>query len=121
MTSVVDAINRSIDPIGADWTTPSFDNGWSAHANGFGYLKRVDGIVHIHGRLTPGTETNGTGIFTLPVGFRPVRSISYVVVTATTGGAGGRFYINTAGTVTVNNLDTGGAWYDVDIKFLAEN
>lgn len=98
---------------------PTLKNSWTITTNyhfGFRNLYSINSI-HIHGRLTPGTETNGTLIFTLPIGFRPLNALSYLVVTDVTGAAGARFNIATDGQVTIQGADTGGTFYDVNIIF----
>ena len=99
---------------------PAYQNGWSTFTGAhFGYrlLGAIDS-VQIHGKLTPGTETNGTAIFTLPEGYRPnYPSFAYHIATNIVGGAGGRIYIESSGGVRVINLDTSGTFYDVNIIF----
>jgi hypothetical protein len=98
----------------------TLQNSWTVTSGKvFNFYKDPYQIVHINGRLTPGTETDNTLIFTLPSGYRPRVAMSYIVVTNVVGGAGGRFFINTDGQVTCTNLDTGGGFYDINISFRA--
>ena len=63
--------------------TPTLLNSWinnSDTAIKCGYYKTIEGIVHLQGSIKSGITTDGTVLFTLPVGFRP----HYVVITSAT-------------------------------------
>ena len=94
---------------------PAFQNSWTTTTNYHFGFRKVAESVFIHGRLTPGTETNGTLIFTLPETYRPTYPLSYLIVTDVTGAAGARLYIDTDGTVKIYEADTAGSFYDVNI------
>ena len=99
---------------------PAYANSWTTTTSkhfGFRLIPSINS-VQIHGRITPGTETNGTTIFTLPTGYRPTSQLySYNLATDVVGGAGGRMEIAITGDVTVQDLDTGGTYYDINITF----
>jgi len=99
---------------------PQYQNGWSASSNkhfGFRHLKSI-ACTHIHGQLTPGTETDGTIIFNLPENYRPFdQSYSYQSVTDVIGGAGARFEINNLGDFIIYNADSAGSFYDFNIIY----
>lgn len=101
---------------------PSYQNSWTTTTNWhFGFRKlRMLNSVQIHGRLTPGTETDGTLIFTLPSTYYNASGDIYTYISTTdiAGGAGGRFYIDTSdGGFKIINADTSGTYYDVNIIF----
>lgn len=63
---------------------PSYQNGWVDHGAGSepgGYYKDPFGRVHLSGLVGAGTAL--TTIFTLPSGFRPSATLSFVVLTGT--------------------------------------
>jgi hypothetical protein len=57
------------------WIAPTLTNSWVNYVTGghrvAGYRKLKDGTVELRGLVKSGTSGAGTGIFTLPVGFRP--------------------------------------------------
>lgn len=64
------------------WTTVPYTNGASAYGGGFtvpSYRKAGD-IVYLQGlvKLTVGTWATGLGMFTLPVGFRPLLMVRFI-------------------------------------------
>jgi hypothetical protein len=98
---------------------PTLQNSWTITTNyhfGFRHLLCIN-AVHLHGRLTPGTEAAGTLIFTLPTGYQPLKALSYSVVTDVAGAAGSRFNIATDGQVTIESADIAGTFYDINIIF----
>jgi len=61
-----------IDDVGE----PAFQNGWANEGGAYepcGFYKDIDGFLHIFGRATGGLA--GTVIFTLPVDYRPGKTI----------------------------------------------
>jgi hypothetical protein len=90
-----------------DWTSmvPAlFSNGWtnSGGAVPAEYRIRPDGTLHFRGRLTAGTNTAGTLMFTMPAGYRPVQPGRYMCANGTgTGGAPGQIEIGTSGACTL--------------------
>jgi len=69
--------------------TPTLVNGWlhfSTTAEPWqrgGYWKDKNDVVHLVGLIKSGTTTNGTILFTLPVGYRPVKQEVFIVTTIT--------------------------------------
>lgn len=120
MTKTIHGLGSVQEESYGDWVTPSLSAGWTG-SYGFGYKKLTNGIVYIRGRLTPGTETDGTTIFTLPAGYRPVDATVNIITSNIVGSAGARLYINgSGGAVQIFGADTSGSIYDVNILFLAE-
>lgn len=94
----------------------AFSNGWTA-AEPVTYQRKISGNVEIFGVIIPGTLTNGTAIFTLPTGRRPVINEDFMVefgtsfmirITAATGVVS---VLSKVGTPTYGILD--------DIEFSA--
>jgi hypothetical protein len=57
------------------WISPVLVNGWEDLLNNeSGYYKNNFGEVMMIGKVRNGTETDGTEIFTLPEGYRPLKS-----------------------------------------------
>jgi hypothetical protein len=62
--------------LGEDWITPTLLNGWTAYDAALypiGYCKDACGIVHIRGLFKDGAANSMA--FTLPVGYRPNRTL----------------------------------------------
>lgn len=57
------------------WITPIMGNGWVSYDGGSSWenpgYRRQNGKTELRGLIRTGTTTDGTVIFTLPVGFRP--------------------------------------------------
>lgn len=72
--------NPSIDHINGAWNNFSFSNGWT-NGGGAGYrlVAAPKSSVQLFGQLNPGTKTDGTLVFTLPVGFRPATSFNFPI------------------------------------------
>jgi hypothetical protein len=129
--SAVEYLYRQIDTLNANVTSieawhevgltgePAYQNGWTTTSSKHFGFRKLDaiGCVHIHGRITPGTETTGTVIFALPDGYEPLTGYSFMATTDVAGAAGARIYVDPNGNVTINNADTGGTFYDVNIIF----
>ena len=65
------------------FTAPTLLNSWVNYWSGFadaGYSKDPFGGVHLRGRIKSGTATPGTTLFTLPVGFRPRKDLSFPTI-----------------------------------------
>lgn len=101
------------------WITPSFENGWinyDAAAYQPARYRKVGNIVYISGLVKNGTP-NQT-IFTLPVGFRPLRNLHFATA------AGAAFAIleikgengSPAGAVHHNTGAT--SWYSIECSFM---
>ena len=71
-----------------DWIIPSITAGWNVFGtpnyDTVAYLKRY-GIVYIRGSVAATTAVMGTTIFTLPVGYRPLKK-KIMPVVSTNGG-----------------------------------
>lgn len=129
--SAIEYLYRQIDTLNANVTRieawhevglsgePGYQNGWTTTTGKHFGFRKLDAIkcVHIHGRITPGTEIGGTIIFTLPANYRPLNNYSTMTVTNVVGAAGMSMDVAINGNVTINNADTGGTVYDVNIIF----
>jgi len=96
------------------WSTPTFQNGWINYDtvyNEAAYYRDASNRVYLRGLIR-----NGTGnIFTLPVGYRPVRQELFVVLTDT---GVGRVDVAANGVVLKNG--GGNGWLSLDgISFIA--
>ncbi|MCI5210373.1 MAG: hypothetical protein D3910_16655 [Candidatus Electrothrix sp. ATG2] len=70
-----------------EWKNPSLKNGWVAYSGTYntpGYFKDSLGIVHLKGLVKAGTNEH---IFSLPVGYRPVRRELQITCTRKNGGS----------------------------------
>lgn len=105
------------------WITPTLLNGWATYNQAPSYLKDQSNFVHLKGRVSSGSTTSGTVIFSLPPGFRPGELRKFIVAVYPGSGntSSGALNINYAdGTVTVDYLP-GNGWVSLDnIVFLAE-
>ena len=69
-------------PTATAWTAPTLLNSWTNTGGAFsptGYRKSAGNIVHLRGKLTAGTLTDGTALFTLPSGYRPAYTEAFRV------------------------------------------
>lgn len=87
-----DTFNVSIPSTLAQETkiAPELLNGWTDYNpttyEPCSYFKDSCGVVHLSGMVAGGTTTAGTGLFTLPVGYRPEKTEIYLCITS--GGTG---------------------------------
>lgn len=69
--------------VSGSWNNVAFQNGW---ANYGAFLpmqyKKIGDFVHLRGLIDPGTLTNGTVLFNLPVGYRPQYTHTFPVLSA---------------------------------------
>lgn len=100
------------------WQTPSFNNGWENYSTSFsecGYFKNSSGIVHIKGLVKNGTI--GQGIFVLPAGYRPSRTL--ILTVSTNPNVYGQVRITSSGSVECTEGSSN--WVSLDgISFRAE-
>ena len=102
----------------ADWIAPTLTNSWVNLGSPWalaGYLKDPMGFVHLRGEVNGGV--NGSIIFTLPTGYRPVAALNLPVV----NGSGAFAYIQVAASGTVEAVNVSGALSLNVAPFLAEN
>lgn len=100
---------------------PTLLSGWVNYGDGFaaaGYHKGPDNRVHLQGLIKSGTVADGTVIFTLPEGFRPLQKEIFIVFIS--GGGFGRVDVNDNGSVVAKIVN---ATYTSlsGISFLAKN
>lgn len=85
--------------------TPSLSNSWvefSATQTSAQFMKSIDGMVHIWGIIKDGTTTNGTLLFTLPVGFRPTEIMRFPIFVDNAGTAQiAQLVVESSGAVTI--------------------
>lgn len=74
-------VNDRIMSTNSPWKTPSLLNGWKQRSGyaAVGYYKDLFGFVHLKGAVQGGTGTAGTGILTLPEGYRPEGNERFIV------------------------------------------
>ena len=100
---------------------PTLLSGWVNYGYGFasaGYCKGPDNRVHLQGVIKSGAVADGTVIFTLPEGFRPLQKETFIVFIS--GGGFGRVDVNDNGSVVAKIVN---ATYTSlsGISFLAKN
>lgn len=83
--------------------TPNFINNWSSKSFNPCYYRKVGNIVYIYGVIGGG---NGSDIFTLPAGYRPVKPYCSFVCRNDTGTC--RILVNDNGVVTYENINGNG-------------
>lgn len=99
------------------WITPSLLNGWTVYGAPYGpanYAK-INDVVYIRGLVTPGTVTQGTPIFNLAAGYRPLRGLLIPVVQ---NDVFGQIRIGTGGNVMIWTGSAG--FFSVTCNFVAE-
>lgn len=84
------------------WVAPSFTNSWvnfdAVNEETAGYRKQADGMVLLKGYVKSGTVGTATPMFTLPTGYRPLKTERFPVVS---NGAFGYVQITTGGAVSL--------------------
>ena len=100
---------------------PTLLSGWVNYGDVFaaaGYCKGPDNRVHLQGLIKSGTVADGTVIFLLPEGFRPLQKEIFIVFIS--GGGYGRVDVNDNGNVVAKIVN---ATYTSlsGISFLAKN
>ncbi len=102
-----------------DWITPSMGNSWVNYDTNFnqvGYFKDKSGIVYLRGLIKNGTFGGSTVIFTLPVGYRPIKRCLFMRISDSVLG---RCDIANNGAVIAYSGDN--SWFSLEgISFRAE-
>lgn len=82
-----------------EWIEPTLVNGWDNDSSTYNLAYRVDadGNVVFRGRITGGTTSNGTRIFTLDEEYRPDNDVYFAVVS----GDYARVRVNPDGEATI--------------------
>lgn len=110
---------------GASTSPYNLSNGWTWYNSpGYGipqYTKQ-DGIVTVKGLIKNGTNTNGTVIANLPVGYRPIKKMIFPALGAASGNGGHtRLDVATNGNITIEGGIPPVAYLSLDsISFIAE-
>ena len=96
------------------WVAATLQSNWVQNISGnydlTGYMKDTLGYVHIRGSISGGTTTNGTVIFQLPAGYRPLAIHRYVVLG--NSNTPSVIYIDASGNVTIQ-LSNGILWLEI--------
>lgn len=110
ITEAVNALKVSTDALApGPWNTITLLAGWTNRA-GYAvasYRKIFDGTaLHVVINLSAGTQTNGTTIFTLPTGFRPLSTVQMTISTriAATPQQMGALEIDTSGNAKIFDI-----------------
>lgn len=117
-SKIVDASITSTDLVPDEaWITPTFTNGWVNYGAPYStcqYYKDASGIVRLKGLVASGNVA--AGIFTLPIGYRPVEQLILIVISLSVIA---RIDINTAG-VLLPGAGISNSWVSLDnISFRA--
>lgn len=90
---------------------PAFENGWQngdpADSVTAGFYKDPFGVVHLKGVVYNGAA--GTTIFTLPVGYRPSKT---VIGTVSQSGVAAELFVGSNGSVSLITSSSAAAWID---------
>jgi len=101
------------------WNAMGLVNGWAAYGGIFAtpqFTKGSDGLVSFKGLIGSGVVTNGTTIFTLPVGYRPAEYQIFIVGTSIGAGS-----VEVMPDGRVISVATNAGWTSLDgLTFLAE-
>lgn len=99
---MLDLIRAKANIVQEAWITPTLVNGWTQSDSAnypVQYFKDSLGFVHVRGRL--GTGANNTVAFTIPSGYRPSKTVQFVLSDGSSVGMGkasissyGEFKIN---------------------------
>jgi len=128
VVAVAQAI-KSIDSLNNDkasktqenWIQATLINGWvQDNSNPVQYRKDEFGLVRFRGRAIPTNATNSTFV-SLPVGYRPSRSVLFSAITGNTT-PNEKIYVASGGTlVLLGSIITSNSYYCVDgLSFYAE-
>lgn len=101
------------------WVAPTMVNSWVNYDTDntnelMGYMKDTNGFVHFKGRIKSGTV--GSTIFTLPTGYRPLRTKCFSVVS---NNAYGQINIYSTGAVVCNIGNNASVFFE-NVIFKAE-
>ena len=92
-------------------------NSWSNFSGsyaGLRYTRNQTGLVTVTGLIKPGTTTDGTALFTLPAGFRPVLLEQFAL---TTDSGACVLNVSTTGAATINGLPGGTVYVRLNFSF----
>lgn len=96
---------------------PTLSNSWVALGGTYeapGYYQAADGRVHLFGVATGGTPSSTSAMFTLPVGMRPAKAVTFPAVS---NNAFGRLTVNAQGAV-IAEVGAAGAFFALSASFL---
>jgi hypothetical protein len=101
------SLSGVVFPTTTSWSAPSLGNSWVDYGGAFagaGYYKDGSGVVHLRGLVKDGTTTQGTVIFTLPVGSRPAYDLIFPVPSSGGSDSYGAVDIKSSGDVWIRGL-----------------
>jgi len=103
------------------WIDATLLNSWVRYSATFApaqFMKDAAGWVHIRGLIKGGTVTNGTLLFNLPVGYRP---LYYTIFHQLSNNVSNRVDVRNDGNLAIASASVDVAWLSLDnIHFLAE-
>lgn len=109
------------------WIAPTLLNGWVNYGGAdqdVGYRKNEFGIVEIRGLIKDGSAVNGTTLFILPIGYRPLKNKNFSIWARDSSGTNyipARIFIAPDGRVALMNANGYNGWVSFDgIFFDAE-
>src|SRR5215472_8239006 len=93
---------------------PSYGNNWSDYsAGGSRFWKDAQGIVFVYGAMKgTGNSDLGKTAWSLPVGYRPLTTLSFIVTSITQPISAGRMDISAAGAI----IPMEGAWQGISLS-----
>jgi hypothetical protein len=106
------------DALGA-WAAPSLLNSWTdigAPYVSSAYRETANGQVFVRAFVAGGTYTDGTSVFTLPIGYRPTGSMIFPVLFNDGAIKTGEVIVDSAGDFKVYGL-TGNTWLQIALSF----
>lgn len=100
-----------MQPTQQDWQAPSLQNSYTDSGGGnatAGYMRSLDGRIHLRGLIGGGTATDGTTMLTLPVDYRPAASLHFTNYCENGSGTRAPYLmvINSDGTVKLYAMGT---------------
>lgn len=117
-----DAINDNLAQLQGLVTKPfqgiSTANGWET--NGYARIIRVDKLVSGHLQVRNGTNTVGTIIGTIPVGYRPTQNVFITCSNFGTGSSNGSVNIGSDGTIKIQSVFTSITHVSIDFNYMGE-
>ncbi len=113
-------INEKANKTQEAWIEPTLLNGWvNATSYVASYMKDDLGGVNLRGQIKDGTITDGTNLFTLPVGYRPLYSTQIPIMFANgSGKVMTSLVIGTTGACQIYGVTSNVAIYLHGIRFI---
>jgi hypothetical protein len=98
---------------------PSLLNSWTNYGSGIqtaGYMIDALGFVHLRGSIAPGTTSDGTNLFQLPLGFRPASRLIFQcnAASGSNNGSSARVDVYANGNAQIFGYPSGGIIVSLD-------